>query len=100
MFHLIPDMESVDFKVELIDQERSKVIKKVPGEVKAVGRLGHEAKKKTFQEEIKNKTLQELEELLKRQENILKNKNLVEKLPDKGDKIKSNIKTIKGIIIF
>ena len=64
----------------------------VPGQVPAVGRMSHEAKK--FADEIKSKSAKELRELKARQEAVFRNKKLLASLPDKGEKVKMKIQEI------
>ena len=71
-------------------------LKKVPGEVKPIGRLAHEME--TFRKSIEKKTLPELKDLLARQNTILSNKKLVAKLPDKGVKVQQKTKQIEELI--
>lgn len=61
-------------------------LRKVPGEVKPSGKLDHEVLK--FRDSIRSKSLIELQELLRRQDDILNNKKLVSKLPDQGAKVR------------
>ena len=71
-------------------------LKKVPGEVKPIGRLDHEME--TFRKSIEKKTLPELKDLLARQNTILSNTKLVAKLPDKGVKVQQKAKQIEELI--
>ena len=64
----------------------SNLIKKVPGEVAPLGRLGHEVR--SFEAEVKLKTVPELRVMLARQNGILTDRRLCRSLPDKGAKIK------------
>ena len=81
-------MNSVRFN-PVIDEfpipKRATTIKKVPGDVAAVGKLGSDVK--NFESEIKYKSTEELKDLLKRQNNILDNQRLVATLADKGSKV-------------
>ena len=63
------------------------VFYQVPGEVLPIGKMSFEVAK--LREEMKLKTSTQLKEILERQEKILNNKSLVNKLPDKGEKAKS-----------
>ena len=69
---------------------------KVPGQVKPMGRLDHE--EKTFKESISKMSLPQLKDLLARQDAILSNKRLLEKLPDKGHKIREKKKEIQDLM--
>ena len=71
-------------------------IKKVPGEVKPMGKLDHETA--AFRNSIKNKTLPELKTTLAGFDSILNNKTLVSKLPDKGAKVRAKMVEIKELI--
>jgi len=71
-------------------------LRKVPGLVKPSGQLDHEVKK--FRDSIQKKTLVELKDLLTRQEAILSNTRLVQKLPDKGLKVKTKKAEIENLI--
>ncbi len=70
--------------------------KKVPGEIKPIGRLSHEAK--AFRESILKKSVPELKDLLNRQNAILRNAQLVAKLPDKGAKVKDKKAQIEQLL--
>eukprot|EP00095_Tigriopus_kingsejongensis_P000547 maker-scaffold212_size255419-snap-gene-1.30 protein:Tk00547 transcript:maker-scaffold212_size255419-snap-gene-1.30-mRNA-1 annotation:"dna-directed rna polymerase ii subunit grinl1a isoform x2" len=73
-----------------------RAIKKVPGELVPMGRLNHEAKK--FRDEILHKSVPELKNLLERQEKILQNSKLIQKLPDKGNKLKERVTLIQALL--
>ena len=71
-------------------------IRKVPGEVKPLGKLDHEIK--SFQTSIRSKTVPELKDMLARQNVILNNKVLVSKLEDKGAKVKRKKEELEALI--
>ncbi|XP_039266657.2 uncharacterized protein LOC120342056 [Styela clava] len=48
--------------------------------------------------DLEEKSEPELNELLERQEKMLKNKKFVERLPDKGEKIQNFVKTLKELL--
>ncbi|XP_076177742.1 RNA polymerase II subunit M isoform X1 [Ptiloglossa arizonensis] len=64
---------------------QKKVINKIPGELP----LPSKKQNQGFIEDLGKKQKFELEELLKRQNNILVNKTFISKLPDKGEKIQN-----------
>jgi len=74
-----------DFVAEASKTEAERNLK-VPGEVLPIGKMSFEVAK--LREEMKLKTSTQLKEILERQEKILNNKRLVNKLPDKGEKAK------------
>ena len=68
-------------------------IRKVPGEVAALGRLEYEAK--AFEREIRTKNVTQLQEVLERQNKILESPALLKKLPDKGSKVQQRKEMIE-----
>lgn len=69
---------------------------RVPGEVAAVGRMSFEVEK--MREEIRAKSTPELKEILERQDKILNNAALINKLPDKGEKARSKREIIVQLL--
>ena len=69
---------------------------RVPGEVAAVGRMSFEVEK--MREEIRAKSTPELKEILERQDRILSNSALINKLPDKGGKARSKREIILQLL--
>lgn len=69
---------------------------KVPGEVIPVGKMSHEVAK--LRAELKMKNVNQLKEVLERQERILSNKRLVDKLPDKGERAKASRDAVKELL--
>jgi len=69
---------------------------KVPGEVAAVGKMSFEVEK--MREEIKCKTVPQLKEILERQDKILNNSALINKLADRGEKMRSKRVIILDLI--
>ena len=69
---------------------------RVPGEVAPVGRMSFEVEK--LREEIRAKTVPELKEILERQDKILNNSALINKLPDKGEKARSKREIIVQLL--
>lgn len=67
--------------------------KRVPGEIKPIGKFDHEAAK--FKKDIENKTIPELKDLLSRQESILSNSRLLKTLPDEGEKVRQKKRHIE-----
>lgn len=85
-----------EFETATAKKEVIAPLKKVPGEVKPIGRLDHELE--TFRKSIEKKTVPELKDLLARQNVILSNTKLVAKLPDKGAKVEQKKKDIEKLI--
>ena len=69
---------------------------RVPGEVAPVGRMSFEVEK--MREEIRAKSVPELKEILERQDRILNNSALTNKLPDKGEKARSKREIILQLL--
>jgi len=84
-----------DFIDEATRNESNRKMK-VPGEVAAIGKMSFEVAK--LRSELKTKTIPQLEEVLKRQENLLMNKSLVRKLPDKGEKARKTVDLIQVLL--
>ena len=84
-----------DFVVTATRNENNRKLK-VPGDVPAVGKMSIEIAK--LREEIKTKTVPQLQEVVERQERILNNKALVKKLPDKGEKARRTKEMIENLI--
>ena len=72
---------------------RDAAIKKVPGEVAPLGRLGHETG--SFESQLRRMALPELKDALARQEGLLANTALCRTLPDKGERVKKRKKQIQ-----
>jgi len=75
---------------------RATIVRKVPGDVRPIGRLSHELQK--FKKEIKTKTVPELKDILNRQNAILSNQALLKTLPDKGAKVKQRKQHLEELI--
>ena len=71
-------------------------IKKVPGEVAPVGRLGHEAR--ALATELRRMPLPALRDALARQDGILGNAALCRALPDRGMKIREKRDQIEAMV--
>ena len=84
-----------DFVVTATRNENHRKLK-VPGDVPAVGKMSIEIAR--LREEIKTKTVPQLQEVVERQERILNNKALVKKLPDKGEKARKTKEMIENLI--
>ena len=84
-----------DFVVTATRNQNNRKLK-VPGDVPAVGKMSIEIAK--LREEIKTKTVPQLQEVVERQERILNNKALVKKLPDKGVKARKTKEMIENLI--
>lgn len=84
-----------DFVVTATRTENNRKLK-VPGEVPAVGKMSIEIAR--LREEIKTKTVPQLQEIVERQERILNNKALLKKLPDKGEKARRTKEMIENMI--
>ena len=84
-----------DFVVTATRTENNRKLK-VPGDVPAVGKMSIEIAR--LREEIKTKTVPQLQEIVERQERILSNKVLVKKLPDKGEKARKTKEMVENLI--
>ena len=84
-----------DFVVTATRTENNRRLK-VPGEVPAVGKMSFEIAR--LREEIKTKTVPQLQEVVERQERILSNSALVKKLPDKGEKARRTKEMVENLI--
>lgn len=84
-----------DFVVTATRTENNRRLK-VPGEVPAVGKMSFEIAR--LREEIKTKTVPQLQEIVERQERILSNSALVKKLPDKGEKARRTKEMVENLI--
>ena len=85
-----------DVKGNEITNEPIRPNLKVPGEVVPIGRMSHEVLK--LRSELKQKTVSQLKEVLERQEKTLSNKNLLVRLPDKGERVRMSRNAIKDLL--
>jgi len=92
----IVDMKSEGNHFRSKDAETIRPNLKVPGEVPPVGKMSHEVAK--LKSELKSKTVQQLKEILQRQEKLLSNCKLVARLPDKGQKARDSIDAVKSLL--
>jgi len=72
--------------IAVATRTESERLMKVPGQVHPIGKMSFEVNK--LRSELKSKSVPELQEVLGRQQNILGNRLLVSKLPDKGERAK------------
>lgn len=78
------------------DRDSKSMIWKVPGEVVPVGKMHHE--KRRDEDELRQKSVTELEEMLARQCRVLDNPRLVARLPDKGAKTRERREQLERAI--
>jgi len=97
-----PKMASIPEKGDDLDylykksKEDKSMIWKVPGALAPMGKMAHEKAKE--KRDFHKKNLVELKEMLARQKQLLGNKSLVSKLPDKGDKARARMDEILKLI--
>lgn len=78
------------------NKEDKSMIWKVPGSLAPMGKMAHEKDKE--RREFKKKSLVELKEMFSRQKQLLGNKSLMSKLPDKGEKARTRMEEILKLI--
>jgi len=78
------------------NKKNSPAYLKVPGSLIPIGQMQHEQEK--LKKEMKNMNLAELKDMLSRQQKLTDNARLVQRLPDKGLKVRLKLEVMKTLV--
>eukprot|EP00088_Acartia_fossae_P012097 TRINITY_DN16208_c0_g1_i2.p1 TRINITY_DN16208_c0_g1~~TRINITY_DN16208_c0_g1_i2.p1 ORF type:complete len:371 (+),score=114.93 TRINITY_DN16208_c0_g1_i2:40-1152(+) len=96
MINPTPPKDEFDFVKNAKAVRNSPAFCRVPGELPPMGKMTHE--QNTLKAELKKKSLVELKDLLASNQKIASNATLLNRLPDRGAKVKEKLAILKSLV--